>query len=64
MATSTCIKCDNHSFEVKLAEPKKGAFKMYFVQCTSCGGVVGVTEFYSIGAMLLKLGKFLGINLA
>ena len=63
MASSTCVKCDGRSFEVKLAEPHGGNFKYYFVQCSSCGGVVGVTDYYNIPMILLKLGKKLGFDL-
>ena len=45
-AMSTCIKCGHHDFELKKkeAEPKGSNFEFYFVQCSSCGGVVGVGE--------------------
>jgi predicted nucleic-acid-binding Zn-ribbon protein len=50
MASSTCVKCGSTSFEIKLNTPHGSNFKIYFVQCSSCGGVVGVTDFYNIGA--------------
>jgi hypothetical protein len=52
MATSTCIKCGGTQFEVKENSPKKSNFKLLFVQCSSRGGVVGVMDFYNIGAEL------------
>lgn len=61
MATSTCIKCGNHTFEMKDAEPKDTAYKLLFVQCSACGGVVGVMEYSNIGATLHKIQKKLGI---
>ncbi len=62
MASSTCIKCGNHTFEVKEAAPRDSAYKLLFVQCSSCGGVVGVMDFSNIGAMLYKMQKKLGIS--
>jgi predicted nucleic-acid-binding Zn-ribbon protein len=63
MATSTCIKCGAHSFEIKVKEPTGSAVKLVFVQCSACGGVVGVTEFFSNGALIHKLAKKLGVTL-
>jgi hypothetical protein len=34
-----------------------------FVQCTGCGGVVGVTEFYNTGVLIQKLAKALGVKI-
>ena len=59
MATSTCIKCGGRNFELELATPKGAAFKLYFVQCVSCGGVVGVQEFHNIGARIDRVEKAL-----
>jgi predicted nucleic-acid-binding Zn-ribbon protein len=64
MALSTCVKCGHHFFEVSEAEPNGSQFKLMFVQCASCGGVVGVTEYYNAGAMLEKLAKKLGVRIA
>lgn len=54
MATSTCVKCGSSRFELQPAEPANSRFKLYFVQCSSCGGVVGVQEFNNATAMLDK----------
>lgn len=63
MTMSTCIKCGSHSFELKEATPKGSGYKMYFVQCSSCGGVVGVTPYHNTGALIEKLASKLGVNL-
>jgi hypothetical protein len=42
-------------FEVKQVEPRGSAFKLNFVQCTNCGGVVGVMEYHNIGALIEKM---------
>ena len=62
MALPTCIKCGNTTFELKENEPLKSKFKYMFVQCTGCGGVVGVVDFFNIGAELQRLMKKLGIS--
>jgi translation initiation factor 2 beta subunit (eIF-2beta)/eIF-5 len=36
-------------------------FRMMFVQCSRCGGVVGVTEFTNTAATLHNISKKLGI---
>ncbi len=60
---SKCPKCESSSFEVEYETPKNSNFKLLFVCCSSCGTVVGVLDYYNIGAMLEKLGDRLNINL-
>ena len=55
MAYSTCVKCGNRSFEILENSPKGSNYKLMFVQCTSCGGVIGVMEYYNIGAKIEEL---------
>jgi hypothetical protein len=64
MAASTCVKCGGHSFELMENEPSGAKFKFYFVQCSSCGGVVGVLSVRHIPTMLDKLGTKLGVDLS
>ena len=52
MATSTCMKCGSSSFEIKENSPKSSRFKLMFVQCASCGGVIGAMDYMNIGAEL------------
>lgn len=55
MAQSTCVKCGSSSFE--LIEPRNinhAAYRLYFIQCSSCGGVVGVQEFNNLTTMLTR----------
>jgi hypothetical protein len=61
MAMSTCVKCGGHYFEVKENSPNGSSFKLMFIQCSSCGGVVGVQEFYNTGALVQRLAKKLGV---
>ena len=71
MASPMCGHCEGHVFEIKQVTPKNSAFKVYFVQCASCGVPVGVMDFYNIGSLLKrqqkalkKLGAKLGVSLA
>lgn len=67
--TSTCLKCGSTSFELKLASLKNSAFTVNFVQCSSCGGVVGVTELNNVNAVqsqqnraLQRIAKALNVS--
>jgi hypothetical protein len=62
MAVSTCIKCGGHFFENKVVTPKDSNFNLTFVQCVTCGGVVGVIDCYNIGAELATIKRHLGIS--
>jgi len=54
MATSKCLSCNNHYFELQTIEPSGGKYKLNAVQCSSCGAVVGVIEYYDSGVLLKK----------
>jgi hypothetical protein len=66
MALSTCPKagCNSHSFEMVQYSPANSNFKMLFTQCTKCGTVVGVTEYYNIGKLLHNLAKKLNVDIS
>ena len=51
MAISKCTGCGSTRFEVKQAEPAQSAYKIMFVQCSSCGGVVGSMPYYDAGVL-------------
>jgi len=63
MASPSCPKCDGTKFELNLIEPKKARYKMYAINCSSCGAVVSVTDFHDIAARLDKMDKRIGVNL-
>lgn len=64
MASSKCPKCDGSIFELALKDNIKGAnFKMYFVQCASCGTVIGVADYLDTASLLDKIAKKLGVDL-
>lgn len=54
MAQSNCIRCGHSSFELAPAEVDGSNYKLYFVQCSSCGGVVSTQEYLNIGATMEK----------
>lgn len=60
MARATCVKCDSNNFEVVENTPRTSNFNLLFVQCASCGGVVGGMDYFNIGSMLQKLATKLG----
>jgi ribosomal protein S27E len=57
------MKCGGRSFEVKDAEPQGSKHKFLFVQCTSCGGVVGVINHSHLPTMLRRIGEKLGVDM-
>ena len=44
MATSTCVKCGHTSFEISESAVSGLRFRRDFLQCSKCGGVIGVIE--------------------
>jgi hypothetical protein len=62
MAMSTCVKCGGSFFELAEAEPHGSEIKVYFVQCSSCGGVVGIMDYYNTALTIDKLAKKLGVR--
>ncbi len=63
MALSTCPKCGGHSFEMVENTPSRSSYKIMFIQCASCGAVVGTQEYFNIGSLIYKLAKALGRSL-
>jgi hypothetical protein len=63
MATSKCPKCDNKSFELKSAKIKDCRPDLNFIQCASCGAVIGVLDPYRASILVRQLAKKLGFNL-
>ncbi|GAA6766484.1 hypothetical protein AAFH68_24260 [Flavobacterium sp. CGRL1] len=60
---SKCAKCNSSSFETVLETPSKSNFKLQFIRCSSCKTVIGVADYYNLGALIYKLAKKMGINL-
>ena len=55
MARSKCPSCGNHTFELSENTPNHSEYKMYFIQCSSCGTVVGTTGYFNAGVLVKKL---------
>jgi hypothetical protein len=62
MVESTCLKCGCHKFEVVENVPANSKFKFLFIQCSGCGGVVGVMDYYNVGQEIQNLKKKFGIS--
>jgi predicted nucleic-acid-binding Zn-ribbon protein len=54
---TSCGKCDGSSFKLHEVTVTGAAYRMYAVQCTSCGTPIGVTEFFDNGSLLKKQEK-------
>ena len=52
MALSKCPSCDHRMFEMVENEPYKSNFKYMFIQCSKCGSVVGLTEYFNVGKLV------------
>ena len=62
MAQSKCPRCEHSTFEMKDAAPSGGNFKVTFVQCGSCGTVVGVMDSVNVPVLIEKLAQKLGVR--
>jgi hypothetical protein len=65
MAVSKCPRetCNSSRFEVKELQVQGANFRLMAIQCASCGSIVGVQEFFNIGARIEDLAKKMGIKL-
>ncbi len=52
-----------HAFEAKEFFPTHSNFKVQFIQCATCGTVVGVMDYWSISNLIIELAKKLGFKL-
>ena len=64
MPTSRCAHCESRQFELKEAEPRDSRFKLMFIQCASCGRVVGVTDAHNVPNLIHRLARKLGVDLS
>ena len=60
---SKCPNCTNTEFEVVNETPVNSNYELIFVRCNSCKTVVGVIDFYNVGALVKKLASKLKIDL-
>ncbi len=54
---STCSNCKSHLFGLEEQSPRGSKFKVYFVQCTSCGVPVGTMDYLHTGSLVDGLEK-------
>lgn len=54
---STCIKCGVSNFELVENSPRNSRYKMSFIQCAKCGGVIGVAPYEHTNTLLHNLKK-------
>ena len=55
MAFSKCSKCDSTYFEVVENSPSNSNFKLFFVQCSRCGSVIGAMDYFNIGTRIKEV---------
>jgi len=63
LAHPKCPKCDNGVFAATVIEPVDSNFKLTAIHCNKCGAVIGIQDFYNVGARLNTLAKKLRVNL-
>ncbi|CNI33525.1 Uncharacterised protein [Yersinia frederiksenii] len=63
MALSRCPKCESTRFEMVEKEVANARFKIMFIQCSSCGTVVGTTDYENTPSLLHKLATALGVKI-
>lgn len=63
MAYSTCPKCEGHQFEMVENSPSKSNYIIMFIQCASCGTVVGTADYLDIPTLLQKIATKMGFKL-
>jgi hypothetical protein len=52
MASTKCSSCNGHRFEIKEVSPIGSKFKYLALQCSSCGSVMGIVDYWNIGVVL------------
>jgi len=63
MATSTCPKCTNTSFELKEITVRNAKYRYMAIQCDVCGAVISTKEYFNIGSLIIRFAKRLNIEL-
>ena len=57
MAVSMCPKCDSTLFELKEGKIEHAKFKYNFIQCATCGVVVGVVDFQHVPTLVTQVSS-------
>ncbi len=64
MAKSNCGRCGSTKFELTEKSDVDGsAFRIMFVQCASCGAVIGTVPYHNTAVLLSTLASALGVKL-
>lgn len=63
MAQSICPKSESSSFEMKEHTHKNARYPVNFIQCSSCGCVVGVCDYTNASYYVQLLAEKLKIDL-
>jgi predicted nucleic-acid-binding Zn-ribbon protein len=54
---TTCGKCGNSGFKLQEVSVSGSNFRMFAIQCVSCGVPIGITEYYDAGDLLKEQEK-------
>lgn len=63
MATPRCPKCENTSFEMQELKVTRANYRHLCINCSGCGAIVAVHEFFNVSDLIHKLAKRLGVTL-
>lgn len=59
----SCPKCGNHTFEIQEIKVRAANFRTNVINCTSCGAIVGVQEFFNVSNLVYKLADRMNLKL-
>ena len=51
MAISKCQKCEKSLFEMQDIQVQNSNYKLYSVQCSSCGTVLSIMSYFDAGVL-------------
>ncbi len=54
MARSSCPRCSHGSFQMVEANVVDATYRLLFIQCSSCGSVVGTQSYFDPGYLSKK----------
>ncbi|SQA96717.1 Uncharacterised protein [Cedecea neteri] len=63
MAQSSCPRCGRDRFEMAVTKIQNARLPVTFIQCASCGTVVGTIEHLCAAELVQKLAKKLNVTL-
>lgn len=63
MATSRCPQCTGSKFEMVETDVSGSRFRIMFIQCQSCGTVVGTMNYENASYLVRVLAEKLGVEI-